>query len=92
MPGADGIQLYKQLERQAPGLLERIVFMIGGPFTPAVRQFLSATPHVCLTKPFQAMALSATVRETIARASCVRAAIDAAVWSSHCQATASMIF
>jgi DNA-binding NarL/FixJ family response regulator len=79
MPDADGIQLYEELERHAPGLLERIVFMTGGPFTPAARQFLSATHHVCLQKPFEATELSRTVREVMARASCEQVPVDTAV-------------
>lgn len=79
MPGADGIQFYELLEQRAPEFLERIVFMTGGPFTPAARQFLSATHHVCIRKPFEPTVLSMTVRETIARASRVQAAIDTAI-------------
>jgi signal transduction histidine kinase len=78
MPEADGVHLYRELERRAPDYLDRIVFMTGGPFTPAAREFIASLPNMCLQKPIEATTLSAAVREVMARNTRARAAIHAA--------------
>lgn len=52
MPQMTGIELYALLARERPQLLERLVFMTGGAFTPASREFLQRVSNARLDKPF----------------------------------------
>jgi signal transduction histidine kinase len=67
LPSMNGMQLYAELERSQPALLRRIVFMTGGAFTSAARQFLASIPNLSVTKPFEADALTKAVRLTLLR-------------------------
>jgi two-component system, cell cycle sensor histidine kinase and response regulator CckA len=52
MPEMSGMDLYHELSRTMPELLERIVFTTGGAFTPAARAFLDQVPNRRMHKPF----------------------------------------
>ena len=65
MPGMNGMQLYAELEHSHPALAKRIIFMTGGAFTPAARQFLASIPNLNLSKPFEPDALTKAVRLTL---------------------------
>ena len=51
MPEMTGIAFFAQLERDQPALAARVVFMTGGAFTPAAREFLDRVPNPRLEKP-----------------------------------------
>jgi CheY-like chemotaxis protein len=53
MPEMDGPGLYRELERQHPHLLPRLVFMTGNAFTDDTADFFAATGAPCLRKPFE---------------------------------------
>jgi CheY-like chemotaxis protein len=53
MPELDGPGLYRELERQHPHLLPRLVFMTGNAFTDDTADFFAATGAPCLRKPFE---------------------------------------
>jgi PAS domain S-box-containing protein len=67
MPEMTGMELYAALETDAPAVLDRIVFLTGGAFTPAARDFLDGIPNVRVEKPFEAGKLRAFVRERLKR-------------------------
>ncbi|MET0852443.1 MAG: response regulator [Candidatus Rokuibacteriota bacterium] len=53
MPEMDGPGLYRELERQHPHLVSRLVFMTGNAFTDDTADFFAATGAPCLRKPFE---------------------------------------
>jgi len=65
MPEMTGVDLYRELASSAPQLLERIVFITGGAFTSAARQFLDEVPNHRLEKPVDAQNLRATVEALV---------------------------
>jgi PAS domain S-box-containing protein len=52
MPRTTGIEVYDQVLRIAPGYAAKIVFMTGGAFTQAARDFLAGLQRPHLRKPF----------------------------------------
>lgn len=69
MPDMTGIAVYEQVAERAPELLGRIVFVTGGAFTAAARQFLERVPNRQVGKPFEARQLRAVAQEVAAEAS-----------------------
>ncbi|MBL8950653.1 MAG: response regulator [Myxococcaceae bacterium] len=65
MPGMSGIDLYDALARLSPELAERMVFMTGGAFTKAARDFLDGVSNPTLDKPFDANRLYAAVNSRV---------------------------
>lgn len=61
MPRFSGIDLYRRLERDAPELLDRLVFITGGAYTTEAVEFLEQIPNVRLEKPILPQALHAAV-------------------------------
>jgi PAS domain S-box-containing protein len=61
MPQMTGMEFFAEV---APfGLSDRIIFLTGGAFTPAARQFLDSVPNRYLEKPFDAAQLRALIDE-----------------------------
>jgi PAS domain S-box-containing protein len=56
MAEVSGMQLFDDLRRLRPGLEERLVFMTGGVFDPAVADFLASVENECVDKPFDVRA------------------------------------
>ncbi len=57
MPDISGMQFFEQLSKAAPALQDRVVFLTGGAFTQAAREFLQRVPNPRMEKPFKAAAL-----------------------------------
>ncbi|MCZ6805550.1 MAG: hybrid sensor histidine kinase/response regulator, partial [Deltaproteobacteria bacterium] len=51
MPEVDGKSLYETIQGQHPRLVDRIVFMSGGAFTPRLRKFAASVSNPVLQKP-----------------------------------------
>jgi CheY-like chemotaxis protein len=68
MPEKTGVDLYEDLEREAPDQARRIVFMTGGAFTPKARAFLDGIPNPTVEKPFSSAQLRSLVSERLAGA------------------------
>ena len=66
MPGLSGAELYERLKARSPSTAERVVFLTGGAFTSAARQFLDSVSNRRLEKPFDARALEALVDALLA--------------------------
>jgi CheY-like chemotaxis protein len=62
MPNVTGMDLYAELSRTLPEIVDRIVFLTGGAFTPAGISFLDSVPNQRLEKPFVPQNLRALVR------------------------------
>jgi PAS domain S-box-containing protein len=61
MPEMSGMDLYATLTRLRPEAAERMVFLTGGAFTEAAKEFLDAVPNERIEKPFDAAAVRALV-------------------------------
>jgi ligand-binding sensor domain-containing protein/signal transduction histidine kinase/CheY-like chemotaxis protein len=66
MPEMTGMELHETLAREAPEALERMVFITGGAFTEAARNFLDTTHRPWLEKPFEPATLRARIRALLA--------------------------
>ena len=67
MPGMSGMELYRTLVERDPVLARRFVFLTGGAFTPAAREFLETEQVAFIEKPFDLPALRAAVRRIAVR-------------------------
>jgi len=71
MPEKSGMELYRELSRDAPEVASRMIFMTGGAFGGGARQFLDEVPNPRIEKPFDAAALRALVASRLsAKATC----------------------
>jgi CheY-like chemotaxis protein len=61
MPEMSGMEWYEEVRRIAPALAQRVVFVTGGAFTDAAREFLERVPNARLEKPFSPDDLRALV-------------------------------
>lgn len=66
MPGMSGAELYERLKARSPAAADRVVFLTGGAFTSAARQFLDSVANHRLEKPFDAKSLEALVDALLA--------------------------
>lgn len=65
MPQVTGIELYNEVSGFDPSQASRMVFLTGGAFTPAAREFLDASTNLRLEKPFDLKELRKLVNELI---------------------------
>jgi PAS domain S-box-containing protein len=65
MPGVTGIDVYRRIRDERPGLERRIIFMTGGAFTPRAAEFLASVDNRRLEKPFSLGLVERIVREML---------------------------
>jgi signal transduction histidine kinase len=65
MPQMTGMDFYEGLTGVAPEQVTRLVFMTGGAFTPAAREFLDRVPNARIEKPFEVQNLRLMVRSVL---------------------------
>ncbi|MEZ4314866.1 MAG: ATP-binding protein, partial [Polyangiaceae bacterium] len=70
MPDTSGMQVHAWVQREAPELLPRMVFMTGGAFTRNAREFLENVANRYIEKPFDVADL-VTLLHKVARRSVV---------------------
>jgi PAS domain S-box-containing protein len=70
MPEMTGADFYEALCAIAPGDADRILFLTGGAFTDATRDFLERVPNERIEKPFSADELRASVDRRVAALRC----------------------
>ncbi|TAK19270.1 MAG: response regulator [Myxococcaceae bacterium] len=61
MPDFTGMDLHAELQRVAPSMTDRMIFMTGEAFTRRARTFLDSVPNARLEKPFDLRTLRALV-------------------------------
>jgi CheY-like chemotaxis protein len=66
MPGTTGMDVYSHLRAHAPELAERLVFISGGAYTQATRDFVRSVRNRILEKPVRPDELLATIDEALA--------------------------
>jgi CheY-like chemotaxis protein len=66
MPFMNGMELHATLLLENRADAGRMIFMTGGAYSPAARQFLADVPNARLEKPFAPAALKALVAERAA--------------------------
>jgi PAS domain S-box-containing protein len=52
MPGLTGTELHERVVRERPALASRFIFITGGTYTGATRDYLERVPNLRLAKPF----------------------------------------
>ena len=62
MPGMSGMELYDEVARRWPDVARRMVFVTGGAFTEAAKQFLERVANERLEKPFSVGEVRALVQ------------------------------
>ena len=65
MPNMTGMEFHEELSRLAPTVAERVIFMTGGAFVPAAREFLDRVDLPRLEKPVDVPALRAILRTVL---------------------------
>jgi CheY-like chemotaxis protein len=65
MPGMDGVELYRRIQKIAKSLARRVVFITGDIMGADTEKFLSETKVAHLDKPFNAEQLSREVRRAL---------------------------
>jgi CheY-like chemotaxis protein len=65
MPELTGMALHEALLAAAPDMAGRMVFMTGGAFTPAAREFLDQVRQPKIDKPFDVATVRALVRDLV---------------------------
>jgi len=68
MPEMTGMELHAQLVAASPDLARRMVFITGGAYTPAAREFLERVDNPRVEKPFDPEKLREQVQEWVRRA------------------------
>jgi PAS domain S-box-containing protein len=63
MPQVTGMELYARIAAEFPDHAQRVVFLTGGAFTQAAREFLAQTKNATLQKPIDRNSLLALVSE-----------------------------
>jgi hypothetical protein len=56
------MDLYAELSKVAPDVIDRMMFITGGAFSPTARHFLDEVPNQRFEKPFDVHTLRAAVR------------------------------
>lgn len=67
MAGMSGMELYAELERSHPELVQRVLIVTGASFSPGVREFLERVPNPRLEKPFDPEVLRRLVQQQVAQ-------------------------
>ncbi len=65
MPQVTGMELYARICKEFPDQAPRVVFLTGGAFTQAAREFLATVPNPTLEKPIDRHGLLALVSERV---------------------------
>ena len=65
MPGMNGVELYKRIQKINKSLARRVVFMTGDIMGAANKEFLSETKVAHIEKPFDAEQLSREVKRAL---------------------------
>lgn len=65
MPALDGKEFHVQLSQFAPEHAQRMIFLTGGAFTPALQAFLATVSNERISKPFDVAKLRASINARV---------------------------
>jgi CheY-like chemotaxis protein len=65
MPEMTGMDLHAELSRTRPEIANRMIFLSGGAFTEAAREFLARVPNPQIEKPFDPQQLRELIRRLL---------------------------
>ncbi|MFQ5442245.1 MAG: ATP-binding protein [Thermodesulfobacteriota bacterium] len=65
MPGLNGIELYREIEKNYPGLKNRVIMLTGDVFSEEVKEFLSEKKCPFFLKPFETKELLEAVKKVL---------------------------
>ena len=68
MPVLSGMEFFAELKQRDPQAASRVVFLMGGAFTPAARDFLASVPNRRLEKPWDPQTLRSLIHELLTAA------------------------
>ena len=60
-----GMEFFEATRRSVPGATGRIIFLSGGAFTTAAREFIESVSNLVLEKPIDFSALRARIAERV---------------------------
>jgi two-component system NtrC family sensor kinase len=69
MPGMNGIDFYRYLQKAHPHLADRVLFMTGDVLSPYTKNFLQEVEAAVLMKPFEVRELQTAVSQTLSSSS-----------------------
>jgi nitrogen-specific signal transduction histidine kinase len=67
MPEMTGMELHAELSRTRPEIARRMIFLTGGAFTDAAREFIARVPNPQIEKPFDSQRLRDLIRALLDR-------------------------
>jgi len=67
MPGMNGIELYRRIEKSAPALAQRVVFITGDVLETTTRNFLDEASPLYILKPFDNERLEREINKMLAK-------------------------
>ncbi len=67
MPEMTGMELHAELSRTRPETARRMIFLTGGAFTDAAREFIARVPNPQIEKPFDSQRLRDLIRALLDR-------------------------
>jgi PAS domain S-box-containing protein len=67
MPGFSGVDLFDEVASERPDLLDRLLFLSGGAFSPREQAFVETGKRTVLAKPWTADGILAAVAAVVAR-------------------------
>jgi len=67
MPGMNGIELYRRIEKSAPALARRVVFITGDVLETTTRNFLDEASPLYILKPFDNEKLEKEINQMLAK-------------------------
>ena len=68
LDGELGSSLHERLQEGSPELVDRVLYITGGPVTPTAQQFLDAVEPPLLNKPFGTVELRLAIQQLLSRA------------------------
>jgi len=72
MPVVDGIAVYRFLEKEAPHLVSKVIFLSGGAFSAEAKAFIAADDVTCIEKPVDQHTLLAAIERVSENLASVR--------------------
>jgi CheY-like chemotaxis protein len=63
MPDVSGVDVYLYINKNYPGMENRIIFMTGAILSDNIKEFLARNNNKCISKPFESQKLLTTIKD-----------------------------